>query len=82
VYSSIYFETYSLPCFNEIYSLFYLNGKKIIPKNIEELLTPQGLAYFSSDDGSKASSGFILNTNSFKKKEVELLIRVLKNNLI
>lgn len=28
VYGSVYFRTYSLPCFNEFYDLFYLEGKK------------------------------------------------------
>lgn len=51
-YSSIYFNTNSLPCFNEFYDLFYLNGKKIVPKNIDELLTARSLAYWSQDDGS------------------------------
>jgi hypothetical protein len=47
IYTRITFITYSLPCFNEIYCLFYLKegGKKIVPLNIGELLTPIGLAY-------------------------------------
>jgi len=39
------FSTLSLPCFNELYELFYLNGKKIIPNNIADFLTPLSLAY-------------------------------------
>jgi hypothetical protein len=42
IYSNMYFITYSLPCFNELYSLFYLDGKKVIPSNIGDLLTPLG----------------------------------------
>jgi hypothetical protein len=35
-----------LPCFNEYYDLFYLNGKKkVVPKNIGELLIARSLAY-------------------------------------
>jgi len=45
VYSSIKFNTYSLPCFNEYFDLFYPNGQKIVPTNIYILLTPLGLAY-------------------------------------
>jgi hypothetical protein len=33
------FTTRSLPCITELYHLFYIEGKKIIPKNIFELLT-------------------------------------------
>lgn len=41
------FATLALPCFNELYELFYKSEsrKKFIPKNIIELLTPISLAY-------------------------------------
>ena len=43
------FATLALPCFNELYELFYISksGKKIkiIPNNIGDLLTPVSLAY-------------------------------------
>jgi len=46
IYTAIKFQTLSLPCFNIYRNLFYdLNGIKIIPDNIEELLTPVSLAY-------------------------------------
>jgi hypothetical protein len=45
IYNSVYFTTYALPCFNELYYLFYVEGKKVIPLNIGELLTPLGLCY-------------------------------------
>ena len=51
-YSSIRFNTYSLPCFNELYELFYPEGTKIVPLNIGELLTPLVLAFWVFDDGS------------------------------
>ena len=45
-YYAIKFQTLSLPCFNIYKELFYNSeGKKILPKNIEDLLTPIGLAY-------------------------------------
>lgn len=39
------FNTYSLPCFNYYYDLFYVDKVKRVPFNIGELLTPLGLAY-------------------------------------
>jgi len=40
VYSTVRFHTYSLPCFNQYYELFYLKGKKkIVPSHIADLLT-------------------------------------------
>lgn len=45
-YSAIKFQTLSLPCFNIYKALFYdSDGKKILPKNLKDLLTPKGLAY-------------------------------------
>lgn len=79
-YFSAAFETLSFPCFNKYRELFYNNeGKKKIPLNIGELLTARSLAYWIMDDGGQ-DPGFILNTNSFTKEEVELLIKVLDEN--
>lgn len=45
-YHSIKFQTLSLKCFNRYKELFYnTEGIKIVPLNIEELLTAKGLAY-------------------------------------
>lgn len=79
IYSSIRFTTYSLPCFNEFYDLFYPDGKKIIPNNIAELLTPRGLAYWLADDGSwiKSERRVVLATNCFTLEEINLLSKIL-----
>jgi LAGLIDADG DNA endonuclease family len=80
VYTRVLFTTYSLPCFNELQSMFYPKGKKIVPLNIEELLTPLGLAYWICDDGTycKKHKYIRLATNSFTLQEVELLLGVLR----
>jgi len=45
-YGSLYFSTLTLPCFNYYRNLFYnLENKKIVPNNIQQLLTPRSLAY-------------------------------------
>ena len=72
------FSTRCYPCFNEHHQLFYPEGKKVVPQNIGELLTPAGLAYWAHDDGGKRGSGFALCTHSFTLSEVELLVLVLK----
>jgi hypothetical protein len=64
VYTSIVFSTYSLPCFNFYHKLCYLDGIKIVPKNIEDLLTARGLAYWACDDGYKYQDGFLFCTES------------------
>jgi len=79
IYSSILFSTYTLPCFNELYNLFYISGKKVVPSIIEDLLTPLSLGYWIADDGSwnKPGKFTVLCTDSFTLEEVELLIEVL-----
>jgi len=37
--------TRALPCFTELYNIFYVNGVKVIPDNIYALLTPVALAH-------------------------------------
>lgn len=45
-YHAIKFQTLSLPCFNIYRELFYdFNGKKVLPENLENMLTPKGLAF-------------------------------------
>jgi len=39
IYDSLIFKTLSFPCFNEFMDLFYLNGKKIVPLDIEKYMT-------------------------------------------
>lgn len=81
IYSSITFQSLSLPCFNELYDLFYLDGRKRVPSDIGSLLTPLGLAYWICDDGSFDKKGgfVVLCTESFTTVEVEVLINVLNS---
>jgi len=59
--------------------MFYNNGRKVIPGNIYEYLTPLALAVWIMDDGGFANYCIRLTTNSFKLKEVELLQDVIKS---
>jgi len=79
-YCSMVISTRSLPLFTMFHSLFYLDGVKIIPSNIFDLLTPLALAHWIQQDGSfnKASGGLTLCTDSFTETEVLLLISVLQ----
>ena len=75
---SLYFWTLRMPCLNYYFDLFYVNKIKIIPKNIGELLTPVGLAYWLMGDGIYIKDrGVILCTDSYIKEDVELLAKVL-----
>lgn len=80
VYSRIRFQTCSLPCFTEFYNLFYPNGKKIIPSNLGELITPQGLAYFAQDDGHLVkNAGFRFSTDNYTIEDVKILSALLND---
>lgn len=77
-YETYKFNTVNCVFFTELYSMFYVNKKKIIPLNIEEYLTARSLAYWAMDDGYKSNNNFVFCTDSYTKEEVELLISVLK----
>jgi hypothetical protein len=76
----INFTTRRLPCFTELYHLFYKNKKKILPEpeDMYELLTPVAIAHWFMGDGGSLSSGLKFGTDSFSVKECVLLINILK----
>ena len=85
-YSFAEFVSRINPDFTIFYNIFYRDGKKIVPKNIETLLTePLSLAVWFMDDGTldfreKDHCAFHLCTNCFSKREAEILTSVLLKN--
>jgi hypothetical protein len=78
----VVFNTLSHPCFNYFHTLFYPSGKKVIPENIDQFLTPTALTVWFMGDGSvksKECRGRILNTQSFSREEIDRLIIILKD---
>jgi len=86
IYKTIAFKSLRQISLNYYYDLFYIydsNGKrrKIVPKNITELLTPCALAYWIMDDGGiDTYNATILNTDSFTLEEVRQLQKVISKN--
>lgn len=77
------FRTKIDPLFTDFRAMFYPAGKKIIPANINVLLTsPLSLAVWFMDDGGRRndSYGLFLNTLSFTEEEHVLLQRCLLEN--
>ena len=79
-------RTISHPQLTDIWKKFYPEGKKIIPKDISDLIRdPLTLAVWFMDDGNirKNKEGLLMsydiNTQSFTKKENERLKNVLCN---
>lgn len=63
VYKSIYIRTLSFHCLNKI---------KVVPLNIQDLLTPIGLAHLLMGDGYFNNGVIIICSESFTKEQQEL----------
>lgn len=77
------FQTQSNPIFNPYHSWFYLNKRKIVPKDIKNLLiNPLSLAIWYMDDGFRRRDciGLYLCTSAFTSEEHKLLLKTLKVN--
>jgi LAGLIDADG DNA endonuclease family/Cytochrome C oxidase subunit II, transmembrane domain len=77
IYYGYEFNTFTFRSFSWIHDMFYKNGRKVIPTNIYEYLTPLALAVWIMDDGGWTNYGIRIATNSFNLKEVEILQGVL-----
>ena len=64
-YSLLKFSTQSLSSWNSLQAVWYVNGTKVVPHNISDLLTPISLANWVCDDGGKNNTGFHFATKCF-----------------
>jgi len=76
-----WFSSRQLPFLSKIHNLWYtkINGKKkkILPQNIEKLLTPISIAHWIMGDGYFTYNTVQICTDNFSLKEVNKLIEVL-----
>lgn len=80
-YSFIEFVSRTDPNFTNFYHIFYRDGKKIVPHNIDMLLTePLSLAIWFMDDGSAEYAGVSFQTHCFSENGVKLLQHCLERN--
>lgn len=78
-FKQVTFDTRALPCMSEFRDLFYEGRRKIIPKNIYDLINYESLAHMIMCDGSLSNGkGLILNFQCFTVKELIYLINVFK----
>ncbi len=75
---SWYFHTSTIKELGNLHSLFYNNDKKILPKNLYNLLTPLSLAIWTMDDGDNDKNSIRYNIQSFSYREQRMLIELLK----
>lgn len=74
------------------WSIFYKEGEKIIPPNIEEYFTKQSLAYLFMDDGCRSENVYTIALCSFSEESLDnlqsLLLKwdietnILKNHIL
>ena len=76
---SYYFRTVSNPEFDDYRKLFYIGKDKIVPKSVEDLLTPFGLAVWIMDDGSRDKGCIRISSHSFGHADQVRLQECLKN---
>jgi hypothetical protein len=76
---SYYFRTVSNPVFSEYREIFYReDGKKIVPENLKDLLTPFGLAIWIMDDGSRDKGCIRISSHNFSYSDHLKLQEILK----
>lgn len=81
-----YFSTRHIDALTDFYRIFYPRKKKIVPKEIKELLTSSlSLAVWYMDDGKldfvpKVHCSPYLCTDSFSFRDAEVLVNVLKES--
>lgn len=83
IYSWWHFSTSSNSCFDDLYKTFYFAKRKIIPKNISDLLrSPLSLAVWYMDDGYKRNDcrALRISTDCFTFKKQISLKECLKKN--
>lgn len=85
------FTTRSLPCITELYHLFYIKGKKIIPKNLLFIITWEVFAhwvyqksnikwnYFSGECRNKIY-GLYINVEAYTIKDIVVMMNILMIN--
>lgn len=71
------FHTFTYSSLDSLYSAWYTNNIKHIPKNIADFITPLALAIWVIGDGVRVGKGIKLCTNSFTYQDCTRLTQVL-----
>ena len=71
------FATRVYPCFTEWYNMLYVDGKKVVPSDLYNMLTYEALAHWIMGDGTRLNKGLTLQTQSFTVQECVFIISIL-----
>ncbi|MEM3723198.1 MAG: hypothetical protein QW179_01935 [Candidatus Hadarchaeales archaeon] len=77
-YRSYIFKTIAHPWLAELHAKFYRGGRKTVPDDIKDMLTPLVLAVWYMDDGSLSKGAPILNTQGYSVEEQFKLLKALR----
>lgn len=72
-------SSFTFTSLNWLHTMFYVDNKKIIPRNLGMYLTPLALATWFIDDGSKLGKGAKISTNCFSLDDLNFLCLLLKD---
>lgn len=82
VYYHYQINSYTFESLNWLYELFYKEEegrmRKVVFKGIERYLTPEALAVWFQEDGSRTKETVRIATNNLKEEEIRYLCEVLK----
>lgn len=75
LYQRWHFSTTTSPSFEWLFHLFYPKGRKVVPKEIAQYMTPDTLAVWYMDDGHKRTdcNALRIHTNAYAVHEVHRL---------
>jgi LAGLIDADG DNA endonuclease family protein len=76
-YPCAQFVTRTDPVFSMWRDRFYRGRRKVVPDDIEELITPPSIATWLMDDGTADRAGLSFQTHSFERGEVQRLATML-----
>lgn len=69
IYYSVHFNLFSFKSLNYLYDLFYFDRKKVVPANIESLLTEQALAVWIMSNGGKSADRLKISSKRLSQTE-------------
>src|SRR5438093_7584123 len=78
-YPCVQFVTRTDPVFSRWRDRFYRDRRKIVPSDIEDLLSPDSIAVWLMDDGTAERSGVSFQTHGFEIEEAHLLAKAMRS---
>lgn len=78
LYPCVQFASRTNPVFTKWHQRFYRHGTKVVPRDIDKLLSELSMTVWFMDDGAADYAGVTLQTHNFSALEVERLVSVLR----